>query len=115
VRKLARELGVDLGRVKGSGLKGRVTADDVKNWVKEFIASGGWAAAGAGLPSVPKVDFGKFGEVERQPLSRIQKISGPRLHASWVNLPHVTQFDEADITDMEAARQRLKTAPPSAA
>ncbi|MEO0421228.1 MAG: dihydrolipoyllysine-residue acetyltransferase [Pseudomonadota bacterium] len=108
VRRFARELGVDLGRVKGSGLKGRITADDVKGFVKSIVTGAAPAAAGQALAKVPKVDFAKFGEIERQPLTRIQKISGPRLHASWINLPHVTQFDEADITDMEATRKRLK-------
>jgi pyruvate dehydrogenase E2 component (dihydrolipoamide acetyltransferase) len=107
VRKLARELGVDLGRVKGSGLRGRITHDDVKAWVKAVLA-GGIQSAGPALPQVPKVDFAKFGAVEVKPLGRIQKISGPRLHAAWVNVPHVTQYDEADITDIEAERAKLK-------
>ncbi|MEO0971464.1 MAG: dihydrolipoyllysine-residue acetyltransferase [Pseudomonadota bacterium] len=108
VRRFARELGVDLSRVKGSGLKGRIVSDDVKAFVKRIVTGGAAAVAGPALPSVPKVDFARFGEVELQKLSRIQKISGPRLHASWVNLPHVTQFDEADITELEATRKRLK-------
>ena len=109
VRKFAREMGVDLGRVKGSGIKGRITHDDVKAWVKQALKQGGVpAAAGAALPSVPEIDFSKFGPTELKPLSRVQRISGPRLHASWVNLPHVTQFDEADITEMERARKDLK-------
>jgi pyruvate dehydrogenase E2 component (dihydrolipoamide acetyltransferase) len=109
VRKLARELGVDLSRVKGSGRKGRVTHEDVKGWVKAALTRGGAERpAAAALPQVPEVDFTKFGETELKPLSRVQKISGPRLHASWVNLPHVTQFDLADITEMEAARKDLK-------
>ncbi len=107
VRKLARELGVDLGRVKGTGQKSRITHDDVKAWVKQIL-TGGAVASGPALPQVPAVDFAKFGAVEVKPLGRIQKISGARLHASWVNLPHVTQFDEADITDLEAARAKLK-------
>jgi pyruvate dehydrogenase E2 component (dihydrolipoamide acetyltransferase) len=106
VRKLARELGVDLGRVRGSGQKGRVTGEDVKAYVKEIMSGGGFA--GPALPEVPVVDFAKFGPVETRRLSRIQRISGPRLHASWVNLPHVTQHDEADITDLEQTRQELK-------
>jgi pyruvate dehydrogenase E2 component (dihydrolipoamide acetyltransferase) len=105
VRKLARELGVDLGGVRGTGQKGRITADDVKAHVKEILRGGG---AGPTLPPVPHVDFAKFGPVEAQPLSRIQKISGPRLHASWVNIPHVTQHDEADITRLEEMRAKLK-------
>lgn len=111
VRRLARELGVDLARVAGSGAKGRITADDVKAHVKRALTSGPPATApagGSGLPGLPAVDFAKFGEFELEPLSRVQRISGPRLHASWVNIPHVTQFDEADITEMEAARQELK-------
>jgi pyruvate dehydrogenase E2 component (dihydrolipoamide acetyltransferase) len=106
VRKLARELGVDLPRVRGSGVKGRITAADVKAFVKAVLQ--GDVAVGGGLPALPSVDFAKFGPVEIQPLTRIQKISGPRLHASWVNLPHVTQQDEADVTELEATRQALK-------
>jgi pyruvate dehydrogenase E2 component (dihydrolipoamide acetyltransferase) len=105
VRKLARELGVDLGRVRGSGLKGRVTADDVKAFVKEVMLGGG---TGSALPAVPTVDFAKYGRVETQALTRIQKISGPRLQASWINVPHVTQHDEADITELEEKRVALK-------
>jgi pyruvate dehydrogenase E2 component (dihydrolipoamide acetyltransferase) len=106
VRKLARELGVDLGRVKGSGPRARITHDDVKAWVKAMLS--GAVAAGPALPQIAKVDFAKFGPVEVKPLGRIQKISGPRLHASWVNVPHVTQYDEADITDLELERGKLK-------
>jgi pyruvate dehydrogenase E2 component (dihydrolipoamide acetyltransferase) len=98
---------VDLGRVKGSGQRGRITHDDVKAWVKQIL-SGGGVASGPALPQVPVVDFAKFGDVEIRPLGRIQKISGSRLHASWVNLVHVTQFDEADITALEAERAKLK-------
>ena len=113
VRRLARELGVDLARVAGSGLKGRIDHDDVKAFVKHALqglpaVSTTTAAPAATLPSVPKVDFAAYGAVEIKPLSRIQKISGPRLHASWVNIPHVTQYDEADITELEATRARLK-------
>ena len=109
VRKLARELGVELGRVHGSGHKNRVTADDVKAFVKEIMRAGAAPAArGPALPSVPTVDFAKYGAIETEPLSRIQKISGPRLHASWVNIPHVTQHDEADITELEERRAALK-------
>ncbi|MGI9225212.1 MAG: dihydrolipoyllysine-residue acetyltransferase [Woeseiaceae bacterium] len=108
VRKLARELGVDLARVKGSGAKARVLHDDVKAFVKAILAGGAAAPGGAALPATPKVDFANFGEIELQPLTRIQKISGPRLQASWINLPHVTQHDLADITELEAKRQELK-------
>ncbi|MEL6870120.1 MAG: dihydrolipoyllysine-residue acetyltransferase [Pseudomonadota bacterium] len=107
VRKLARELGVDLSRVKGSGHKQRIIADDVKAWVKSALSSGA-SAGGGSLPATPRVDFAKFGQISEQPLTRIQKISGPRLQASWINLPHVTQFDLADITDMDARRKALK-------
>ena len=107
VRKLARELGVDLARVAGSGPKGRISHEDVKAWVKRVL-QGGLAPAAPALPKVPIVDFAAFGPIEVQPLGRVRKISGPRLHASWVNLPHVTQFDEADITELEALRQSLK-------
>lgn len=107
VRRFARELGVDLARVSGSGVKSRITHEDVKVFVKAAM-SGDVAPGVQGLPPVPEVDFAKYGEVEVTPLTRIQKISGPRLHASWVNLPHVTQFDEADITELEDRRKELK-------
>jgi pyruvate dehydrogenase E2 component (dihydrolipoamide acetyltransferase) len=105
VRQFARELGVDLGRVEGTGRKNRITHENVKEFVKRMVRGGG---AGGGLPAIPSVDFAKFGEIERKPLSRIKKISGPRVHASWVNLPHVTQHDEADVTAMESVRKALK-------
>ncbi len=108
VRKFARELGADLNRIKGTGIKGRITPDDVKAWVKQALTSGGAAGGGAGLPKIPEVDFSKFGEIEVKPLGRIQKISGPRLQASWLNVPHVWQMDEADITEMEESRNKLK-------
>ncbi len=107
VRRLARELGVDLSRVSGSGIKGRISHDDVKVWVKRAL-SGALAPAATALPKLPVVDHAAFGPVETRPLSRVQRISGPRLQASWINIPHVTQFDEADITDLEALRQALK-------
>jgi pyruvate dehydrogenase E2 component (dihydrolipoamide acetyltransferase) len=106
VRKFARELGVDLSRVKGSGRKGRITAADVKAFVKAVMQGG--AVASSGLPKLPEVDFARFGAVEVKPLSRIKRISGPRLQAAWVNVPHVTQHDEADITGLEQLRQELK-------
>src|SRR5690606_22130647 len=114
VRKFARELGVDLSRVKGTGPKSRITPDDVKGFVKQALSSGAPASAAAGgggggaLPKVPEIDFSKFGEIEVKPLSRIQKISGPHLQASWLNIPHVWQMDEADITELEETRKRLK-------
>ena len=106
VRKLARELGVNLAQVKGSGLKNRVLHDDIKAFVKAILE--GKAQVGGALPKVPGVDFAKFGDIESKPLTRIQKIAGPRLQASWLNIPHVTQHDLADITDLEAKRQALK-------
>jgi pyruvate dehydrogenase E2 component (dihydrolipoamide acetyltransferase) len=108
VRKLARELGVDLVQVKGSGPKSRILHDDVKAFVKAILTGQAAAPMGGGLPTIPKVDFAKFGEIDVQPLTRIQKISGPRLQASWINLPHVTQHDLADITELENRRQELK-------
>ena len=106
VRRLARELDLDLNTVKGTGEKGRITREDVK----AALSRGGVAAVVAGggaLPAIPAVDFAKFGPVETVPLSRIKRISGPRLHASWVNVPHVTHCDEADITELDAFRRSL--------
>src|SRR5882762_3874556 len=113
VRKFARELGVDLARVTGHGFKDRITHDDVKAFVKTALAGGGGGGGGTdtarpALPAVPVVDFAQFGPTAVEPLSRIQRISGPRLHASWVNIPHVTQFDLADITDLEQMRACVK-------
>ena len=109
VRKLARELGVDLVQVKGSGAKSRIVHDDIKAFVKAILTGQAAApASGSALPKTPSIDFAKFGEIDVQPLTRIQKISGSRLQASWINLPHVTQHDEADITELEARRQELK-------
>ncbi len=110
VRKLARELGVNLIQVKGGGAKGRILHDDVKAFVKAILSGQSGGAGGGALPKTPSVDFAKFGEVYAEPLTRIQKISGPRLQASWINLPHVTQHDLADITELEARRQTLKGA-----
>jgi pyruvate dehydrogenase E2 component (dihydrolipoamide acetyltransferase) len=113
VRKFARELGVDLARVKGTGPKNRVLAADVQAFVKGAIAHGaaptGQPAAGAGLNLLPwpKVDFARFGPVEVQPLSRIKKLSGANLARNWVMIPHVTNNDEADITELEAFRVQL--------
>ncbi|MFL5293015.1 MAG: dihydrolipoyllysine-residue acetyltransferase [Myxococcales bacterium] len=113
VRKFARELGVDLSQVKGSGPKGRILQEDVQSFVKQAISAGGAPAGapagGAGLNLLPwpQVDFTKFGPVEAKPLSRIKKIAGANLARNWVMIPHVTQFDEADITDLEALRVQL--------
>jgi pyruvate dehydrogenase E2 component (dihydrolipoamide acetyltransferase) len=109
VRKFARELGADLGHVKGTGIKGRITPDDVKAYVKGLLTAARGAAPATALPKVPVVDFAQFGAVEVKPLSRIQKISGARLQASWINLPHVTQHEDADITELEDARAALKS------
>jgi pyruvate dehydrogenase E2 component (dihydrolipoamide acetyltransferase) len=106
VRKFARELGVDLGRVRGSGQKGRVVIEDVKAFVKSVMT--GAVSTGPSLPKVPVVEYEKFGPVEVKPLSRVRKISGPRLQAAWLNIPHVTQQDEADITALEDRRKALK-------
>ena len=103
VRRLARELDLDLAQIRGSGEKGRITTDDLKAALSGAKSSGG----GAGLPEIPAVDFAKYGPVETKALSRIKRISGPRLHASWVNIPHVTHCDEADITDIDAFRKKL--------
>ncbi len=108
VRRTAREVGIDLTKIKGSGAKGRITKDDIKNYVKGKIQQAD--NGGFGLPPAPKIDFTKFGEVETQPLSKIKKISGKGLHRNWVSIPHVTQFGEADITEMEAFRQSQKEA-----
>ncbi|MFC7005827.1 dihydrolipoyllysine-residue acetyltransferase [Bowmanella sp. JS7-9] len=113
VRRIAREFGVDLTQVKGTGRKGRIQPEDVKSYVKyelsrpKMTASSSVAAGSGGLQVLPppKVDFSKFGEVEEVPLTRIQKISGPNLHRNWVTIPHVTQFEEADITELEAFRK----------
>ncbi len=110
VRKFARELGADLGRIKGTGAKGRVTQDDVKAHVKAILTAPAAppTVPVSPLPKVPTVDFALFGDVEVKPLSRIQKISGARLQASWINLPHVTQHEDADITELEAVRTAMK-------
>ncbi len=111
IRRFARELGVDIAKVAGSGAKGRVTKEDIQNFVKASLAQPRTSAGGNGLQvlDMPSFDFAKFGAIETQPLSRIQKISGANLHRNWVTIPHVTQFDEADITDMEAFRKQLGT------
>ncbi|PLY04192.1 MAG: dihydrolipoyllysine-residue acetyltransferase [Arcobacter sp.] len=109
VRKLAREFGVDLGFVKGTGRKNRIIKQDVRDYVKEQLNKPAVAASGTGLgfnfPELKEIDFSQFGETETIELSRIQKISGPSLHRNWVAMPHVTQFDEADITEMESFRK----------
>ena len=105
IRKLAREFGVDLGKVKGGGIKGRITEEDVKGFVKTELAKPDSGAGGAfSMPQMPFVDFTKFGEIETRALSRIKKLSGANLHRNWVTIPHVTQQDEADITEVEVFR-----------
>ncbi len=111
VRRLARELDVDLTLIKGSGEHGRVTKDDVKAALGGAAPAGAMAATGgAGIPDVPLPDFSKFGATTLVPMSRIKRISGPHLHRSWLNVPHVTQNDEADVTDTEAFRKELDDA-----
>jgi Pyruvate/2-oxoglutarate dehydrogenase complex, dihydrolipoamide acyltransferase (E2) component, and related enzymes len=109
VRKFARTLGVDVAQVKGSGRKGRITKEDVEKHVKTAMQSGDTVVkSGFDVPPFPAVDFTEFGEIETQALTRIQKISGKYLHRNWVRIPHVTQYDEADITELEAFRQENK-------
>ena len=107
IRRFARELGVDLTQLKGSGEKGRVTKDDVQNFVKAALAQPRGTAGGLQVAELPEVDFSQFGAIEIQPLSRIKKLSGANLHRNWVSIPHVTQFDEADISEMDAFRKQL--------
>lgn len=108
VRKLAREFGVDLGLVKGTGPKGRIVKDDVANWTKQRLSEPQKAVSGAGIPEIPDQDFSKFGEIEVKELTRIQQITAQNMARNWLNVPHVTQFDEADITELEAFRAQLK-------
>ena len=111
IRRFARELGVDLHKVRGTGAKGRILKQDVKAWVKYQVSSGSEAplsSMGMGIPPIPEVDFSEFGEIEMEPFTRIKKISGPHLHRSWLNVPHVTHHDEADITITEDFRKSLK-------
>jgi pyruvate dehydrogenase E2 component (dihydrolipoamide acetyltransferase) len=111
VRRFARELGVDLYHVPGSGPKGRITKEDVQDFVKRTLAEGAPQVAAGGalqLPRPPEIDFSEFGEIEEQELGRIKKISGKHLHNAWLGIPHVTQFDEADISDLEDFRKGLK-------
>lgn len=106
VRRFARELGVDLGQVKGSGRKARITREDVKGFVKQAMTTG----AGSGslrVAPMPEIDFSAFGETETRPLTRINKLTGQFLHRNWVQVPHVTQFDEADITELEKFRKSM--------
>lgn len=112
IRKFARELGVDLSRVKGTAPKNRISREDVQGYVKATLSkiSEGGVSSGLGFafPPLPEIDYSRFGPIESQGLSRIQKLSGPNLHRNWVSIPHVTQYDDADITDLEAFRVSLK-------
>jgi len=111
VRRVARELGVDLRLVAGTGPKARITPDDVRGYVKSMIEKGtaaGVPIAGVSVSAPPQIDFAKFGATEIQPLHRIRKLSAANLHRSWVTIPHVTQHDEADITDLDEFRKQMK-------
>jgi pyruvate dehydrogenase E2 component (dihydrolipoamide acetyltransferase) len=112
VRRLAHELGIDLATVRGSGAKGRILKEDLLAVVRgpSQAAAAPPAAAAAGIPEIPAQDFSKFGPVETRPLSRIKRVSGPHLHRSWLNVPHVTHSDEADITELDAYRKELDAA-----
>jgi pyruvate dehydrogenase E2 component (dihydrolipoamide acetyltransferase) len=111
VRRLARELGIDLAQIKGSGEKGRVTKEDLLAPLRAPAAAPASAPpAGSGIPEIPAQDFSKFGEIETRPLSRIKRLSGPHLHRAWLNIPHVTHTDESDVTDIEAYRKELDAA-----
>lgn len=107
VRKLAREMGIDLAKVSGSGPKNRIQKDDIKSFVRDLIEKRG-SVSGGGIPAVPDIDFAQFGEVDIQPLSKLHKLTAANMHRSWLNVPHVTQFDDADITDLEEFRAGLK-------
>ena len=113
VRRVAREFGVNLAKVRGSGRKGRILKEDVQNYVKEalrILESGGGAGDALGLLPWPEVDFDQFGDTEEQKLTKIKKLTGANLHRNWVRIPHVTQWDEADVTDLEALRKKLNAA-----
>ena len=104
IRRFARELGVDLGKVEGTGRKGRIVRDDVKQYIKRALSQG---AGGLGVAPMPEIDFSQWGEIETKPLTKINKLTGEFLHRNWVTVPHVTQFDEADITDLEEFRKSM--------
>lgn len=110
IRRLARELGAQLTQIHGSGAKGRILKQDVKDWVKQQLTSSpsSGATVTSGIPPVPSIDFSQFGNIEQVPLTRIKKISGAHLQRAWLNIPHVTHHDEADITELEEFRQSLK-------
>lgn len=108
VRKLAREMGIDLAKVGGSGPKNRIQKDDIKSFVRDLIEKRGSTVGGSGIPAVPDIDFAQFGAVDIQPLSKLHKLTAANMHRSWLNVPHVTQFDDADITELEEFRNTLK-------
>ncbi len=108
IRRFARELGAPLAQIPGSGNKGRILKADVKAWVKQRLSAPAPHAGGGGIPPIPEIDFAQFGAVENVPLSRIAKLSGPHLRRAWLNIPHVTHHDQADITELESFRQSLK-------
>lgn len=108
VRKLAREMGIELSKVQGSGPKNRVQKDDIKSFVRGLIEKRGGSISGTGILAVPDIDFAQFGEVDIQPLSKLHKLTAANMHRSWLNVPHVTQFDDADITELEEFRGTLK-------
>lgn len=115
IRRFARELGADLGKINGTGRNNRILEEDVKSWIKQTLASVASSsvsgtASGAGIPPIPAVDFSKFGEIEEQKLSRINILTGEAMTRCWLNIPHVTQHDKCDITELEAFRQSLKAA-----
>jgi pyruvate dehydrogenase E2 component (dihydrolipoamide acetyltransferase) len=107
IRRFARELGVDLARITGSGPNGRVTRQDVENFVKQRLRGSAAPGVPAGLPPWPSVDFARFGAIERKPLSRIKRLAGPNLHRNWLQIPHITNYDEADVTELEAFRNAI--------
>jgi len=109
VRRLAREFGVDLTQVRGSGRKARIIKEDVQSFVKERLAQGEGVTAGLAISPAPAIDFSRFGEIESKPLNKIKRATGAHVHRSWMTIPHVTQFGEADITDMESYRQKHKS------
>ncbi len=112
VRRLARELEIDLTKIRGTGEKGRITKEDVRNFLRGPAApvTAPATPTGAGIPEIPAIDFSKFGAIETKPLPRVKKLSGPHLHRAWLNVPHVTHQDEADITEIEVYRKELDTA-----
>jgi pyruvate dehydrogenase E2 component (dihydrolipoamide acetyltransferase) len=111
VRMLARELGVDLTSVPGSGPRGRILKDDVNDYVKRALSGGATESGqntGAGIPEIPQIDFSQFGDIEKVKLTKIQKVTANNMQRNWLNVPHVTQFDDADITEMDSFRKSLK-------